>query len=96
VELHLDAAQAVGPEVLAFGADDKGGLHADARLGLRRRGAQRLGHRVRGEVDFDAPALRAQRGASFTWLAWATSSMRKLVSSTRYSALAFWRGWPCR
>ena len=58
-ELHLDAAQRIGPEVLARGADHHGHLRtAGARLGLRGHGPQRFGHGMRDELDLGAPTLR--------------------------------------
>jgi hypothetical protein len=62
-ELHLDAAQFVGPDVLAGGADHQRRLRAmRERLGERGRRAQRLGHRVRGEVDLHLPVLLSRGG----------------------------------
>ena len=62
-ELHLDAAQIVGPQVLAGRTDHFGNLRAVAvRLGLRQGRAQYFAHRVRGEVDLDGPELLAVSG----------------------------------
>ena len=59
-KMHLDAAQFVGPDVLAFRADHHSDLRATGmRFGLTQVRAQRLGRWVGGEVDFHLPLLLA-------------------------------------